>query len=226
MIECKKLVKKYGDRNVVDGITFKINNGEVFAILGSNGAGKTTTIKMILGLTKKTSGDIFWEKKQRVGYSPERPNFYGMLTGFEHLKYYCELQKIPRKDIKTEILRVMDLIGLENNKTKIKGYSKGMRQRLSIAQSLLGNPEILILDEPTSDLDVIGRNVVMDLIIDLKRRGKTIIINSHILNDIERTCDRGIIMDKGSTVFEWEKGKTSKSLDEIFIERVGRYEHS
>lgn len=225
MIKCRNLTKKYGNNTVVDNISFEIKEGEVFALLGSNGAGKTTTIKMILNLTKKTSGDIYIKDKVKIGYSPERPSFYEMLTGYEHLKFYGELQKISKKELKNEILKVLDIVGLENNKTKVKGYSKGMRQRLSIAQALLGNPELLILDEPTSDLDVIGRNTIMDLILELQKKGKTIVINSHILNDIERTCDRGIIINKGSIVVNWEKDKTSRSLDEIFIEGVGNYEY-
>ncbi len=225
MIEVKSLVKKYGDKTAVDNISFEIEDGEVFALLGSNGAGKTTTIKMILGITEKTSGEIFLKENIKVGYSPERPEFYNMLTGYEHLKYYCELQRIPRKEIRKEILRVMDIVGLENNKVKVKGYSKGMKQRLSIAQSLLGDPDLLVLDEPTSDLDVIGRNSIMDLILELQKDGKTIVINSHILNDIERTCNKGIIINKGNIVVNWEKDKSSKTLDEIFIEGVGNYEY-
>lgn len=225
MIEVKSLVKKYGDKTAVDNISFEIEDGEVFALLGSNGAGKTTTIKMILGITEKTSGEIFLKENIKVGYSPERPEFYNMLTGYEHLKYYCELQRIPRKEIRKEILRVMDIVGLENNKVKVKGYSKGMKLRLSIAQSLLGDPDLLVLDEPTSDLDVIGRNSIMDLILELQKDGKTIVINSHILNDIERTCNKGIIINKGNIVVNWEKDKSSKTLDEIFIEGVGNYEY-
>lgn len=225
MIEVKSLVKKYGDKTAVDNISFEIEDGEVFALLGSNGAGKTTTIKMILGITEKASGEIFLKENIKVGYSPERPEFYNMLTGYEHLKYYCELQRIPRKEIRKEILRVMDIVGLENNKVKVKGYSKGMKQRLSIAQSLLGDPDLLVLDEPTSDLDVIGRNSIMDLILELQKDGKTIVINSHILNDIERTCNKGIIINKGNIVVNWEKDKSSKTLDEIFIEGVGNYEY-
>ena len=225
MIKVKDLVKKYGDKVAVDNISFEIEDGEVFALLGSNGAGKTTTIKMILGITKETSGEIMLKEGIKIGYSPERPEFYGMLTGFDHLKYYCELQKIEKSVIKEEILRVMNIVGLENSKVKVKGYSKGMKQRLSIAQALLGDPDLLILDEPTSDLDVIGRNNIMNLILKLQKEGKTIVINSHILNDIERTCNKGIIINKGKIVVDWEKGRSSKTLDEIFIEGVGNYEY-
>lgn len=223
MLECKELRKSYKKRQVVDGLSFEVKKGEAFALLGSNGAGKTTTIKMILGLVQKESGEININEGIHIGYSPETPYFPPFLTGKETLVYYAKIQKIPKSQVETQVSELMEEVGLEDNKTKVKYYSKGMLQRLALAQSLLGNPELLILDEPTAGLDALGRLEIMELIGTLKKQGKTIIINSHILNDIERVCDRGIIIKKGKLMGVWDKEKDyqGKELEEIFVEMVG-----
>lgn len=223
MLSCDKLRKTYKDRCVVDNLSFEVKEGEVFALLGSNGAGKTTTIKMILGLAEKDAGEIKKRENLKIGYSPETPYFPPFLTAREALTYYAKIQKIDKKIILEQVISLLDLVGLEDSKTKIKHYSKGMLQRLALAQSLLGDPDLLILDEPTAGLDALGRVEMMQLLGDLKKKGKTIIINSHILNDIERVCDRGIIIKKGKLLGTWEHGKDygSKSLEEIFVEMVG-----
>lgn len=222
MLECIGLKKSYNEKIVVNDLSFSVNKGEVFAFLGSNGAGKTTTIKMILGLVKKDGGKIITDENIHIGYSPETPYFPPFLTGYEVLDYYAQIQKIPKSNRSSEILRLLDTVGLENNKTRVRNYSKGMLQRLALAQSLLGDPELLILDEPTAGLDALGRLEIIQLIGKLKSTGKTIIINSHILNDIERICDRGIIIKNGVQLGEWHKSDNNeKSLEEIFIELVG-----
>ena len=222
MLECIGLKKTYNEKYVVNDLSFNVNKGEVFAFLGNNGAGKTTTIKMILGLVKKDSGEIMHDDNILIGYSPETPYFPPFLTGYEVLDYYAKIQKIPHSIRRTEIMKLLDSVGLENNKTRVRNYSKGMLQRLALAQSLLGDPELLILDEPTAGLDALGRLEIIQLIGKLKNAGKTIIINSHILNDIERVCDRGIIIRDGVKLGEWNKSDNNeKSLEEIFIELVG-----
>lgn len=222
MLECIGLKKSYNEKYVVNDLSFNVNKGEVFAFLGNNGAGKTTTIKMILGLVKKDSGEIKDDDNILIGYSPETPYFPPFLTGYEVLDYYAKIQKIPHSIRRTEIMKLLDSVGLENNKTRVRNYSKGMLQRLALAQSLLGDPELLILDEPTAGLDALGRLEIIQLIGKLKNAGKTIIINSHILNDIERVCDRGIIIRDGVKLGEWNKSDNNeKSLEEIFIELVG-----
>lgn len=222
MLECIGLKKTYNEKYVVNDLSFNVNKGEVFAFLGNNGAGKTTTIKMILGLVKKDSGEIMHDDNILIGYSPETPYFPPFLTGYEVLDYYAKIQKIPHSIRRTEIMKLLDSVGLENNKTRVRNYSKGMLQRLALAQSLLGDPELLILDEPTAGLDALGRLEIIQLIGKLKNAGKTIIINSHILNDIERVCDRGIIIRNGVKLGEWNKSDNNeKSLEEIFIELVG-----
>lgn len=222
MLECVNLVKSYKERCVVNNLSFQVKRGEIFAFLGSNGAGKTTTIKMILGLVKKDGGEVKLADNVQIGYSPETPYFPPFLTGYEVLDYYAGIQKIAKTERKAEIIRLLDTVGLENNKTRVKHYSKGMMQRLALAQALLGNPDLLILDEPTAGLDALGRLEIMQLIEKLKGMGKTIIINSHILNDIERICDRGIIMKRGVQMGTWSKSdNNNKSLEEIFLELVG-----
>lgn len=222
MLECIGLKKSYNEKTVVNELSFSVNKGEVFAFLGSNGAGKTTTIKMILGLVKKDSGEIITDDDILIGYSPETPYFPPFLTGYEVLDYYAKIQKIPKSTRSTEISGLLETVGLENNKTRVRNYSKGMLQRLALAQSLLGDPDLLILDEPTAGLDALGRLEIIQLIGKLKSAGKTIIINSHILNDIERVCDRGIIIKNGEQLGEWNRSdRNEKSLEEIFIELVG-----
>ncbi len=222
MLECNSLRKVYKEKCVVNDLSFRVNKGEIFAFLGSNGAGKTTTIKMILGLVKKDGGEVKIGEGVHIGYSPETPYFPPFLTGYEVLEYYARIQKLPKEGRKEELEKLLDTVGLEKNKTKVKNYSKGMLQRLALAQSLLGNPELLILDEPTAGLDALGRLEIMQLIEKLKNTGKTIIINSHILNDIERICDRGIIIKKGVQMGSWNKADNNeKSLEDIFLELVG-----
>lgn len=222
MLECTNLTKSYKKKCVVNNLSFRVEKGEIFAFLGSNGAGKTTTIKMILGLVDMDSGRVELEEGIRVGYSPETPYFPPFLTGYEVLDYYAGIQKIPKKERREEIVRLLDTVGLENSKTRVRNYSKGMLQRLALAQALLGDPDLLILDEPTAGLDAMGRLEMMQLIGRLKNTGRTILINSHILSDIERICDRGIIMNRGIQRGTWDKADNNPlSLEEIFVELVG-----
>lgn len=221
MLSCRNLKKIYQKQCVVNGLSFTVQEGEAFALLGSNGAGKTTTIKMILGLIPKDGGDVEKQENIRIGYSPETPYFHPFLNGREVLEFYGSLQNIPKKELKEQIPVLLERAGLEDSRTKVKNYSKGMLQRLALAQALLGDPKLLILDEPSAGLDALGRVEMMQTIRSLKEDGKTIIINSHILGDIERVCDRGIIIKKGNLLYEWEKGKENRSLEEIFVEKIG-----
>ncbi len=222
MLECTNLTKSYKKKCVVNDLSFRVEKGEIFAFLGSNGAGKTTTIKMILGLVDMDSGRVEIEEGIQIGYSPETPYFPPFLTGCEVLDYYAGIQKIPRQERREEITKLLETVGLENSKTKVKNYSKGMLQRLALAQALLGKPDLLILDEPTAGLDAMGRLEMLLLIGKLKNAGRTILINSHILSDIERICDRGIIMNKGVRMGTWNKADNNPlSLEELFLELVG-----
>ncbi len=226
MLECSGLTKTYKKKCVVDNLSFQVKEGEVFALLGSNGAGKTTTIKMILKLVRQDSGKVYKKEGVYVGYSPETPYFPPFLSGTEALMYYGRVQGLKKEDLKEEAVKLLETVGLEENHTKIRHYSKGMLQRLALAQALLGNPGLLILDEPTAGLDALGRVEMMQLIGKLKSQGKTILLNSHILNDIERVCDRGVMLKKGKLIATWDKNKDydGKNLEEYFIEQVGGME--
>ncbi len=223
MIKVNELEKSYRNKKVVDHLSFEMEEGELFALLGSNGAGKSTTIKMMLGLVKKDGGEITFPQDQLIGYSPETPYFPPFLTGKEVLQYYGELQKIPKEELNIECERLLEEVGLENDGTKVRHYSKGMLQRLALAQALLGNPSILILDEPCAGLDAMGRIEMLDLILRLKKSGKTIIMNSHILSDIEKVCDRGIIMKKGKKIRDFVRSDITEemTLAKLCVAAVG-----
>ncbi|MEY8423248.1 ABC transporter ATP-binding protein [Lachnospiraceae bacterium 38-14] len=222
MITVTGLSKSYNGKKVVDDLSFTMKEGKLFALLGSNGAGKSTTIKMMLSLVKKDGGRIEIPEDALLGYSPETPYFPPFLTGMEVLLYYGVLQKIPREKLKEECGTLLHLVGLSEEKTKIKFYSKGMLQRLALAQAMLGNPSILILDEPCAGLDAMGRIEMIELIMKLKTAGKTILMNSHILSDIEKVCDEGMIMQKGKVLrrFTKEDLRGGESLETIFTKTI------
>lgn len=222
MIKVEHLSKSYHRKKVVQDLSFAVPEGTVFALLGSNGAGKSTTIKMILGLVKKEAGIVTVPAHTTIGYSPEIPYFPPFLTAMEVLVYYAKLQKLPHKTIHEEAQKLLACVGLENSHTKIRHYSKGMLQRLALAQALLGNPQILILDEPCAGLDAMGRVEMLELIRRLKEDGKTILMNSHILSDMERVCDEGIILKDGEIMrtFTKDELKEPGTLEKLFLDVV------
>jgi ABC-2 type transport system ATP-binding protein len=186
----------------IDGLDLEIEEGEIFGLLGPNGAGKTTTLKIITGLLRPTSGEIklFGNlepllARNRVGFLPENPSFYPHLTGEELLVFYAKLynRNLSQKEVKD----FLSIVGLENNTSKrIGAYSKGMVQRIGFAQSLIGDPDFVVLDEPLSGLDPLGRSEIKDLIVETNGKGKTVLFSSHILSDVEAICNRvGIILN-------------------------------
>jgi ABC-2 type transport system ATP-binding protein len=210
-IETEKLTKVYQNSQVraVDEQSLKVPAGEVFGFLGPNGAGKTTTIYMLLGILKPTSGDGTilgkplgsQEAKKRIGFLPESATMHLHHTGFSLLQYYGALLDMDPKTLKSKAEQVLETAGLSKAMHQNIGtYSKGMMQRLGIAQALINDPDLLILDEPTANLDPIGRKEVKDLLAGIKSHGKTIFISSHILSDIEQLCDRIAILNEGRLV--------------------------
>lgn len=216
IISTKNLNKDYPSRNFAEkkitalsNFSFDVQDSEIFGLLGPNGAGKTTLIKIILGITFPTSGEVkVFDKdisdytyKRKVGYLPENHKFPNYLTGEQTLHYFGKLSGLPANEVKKKTNEYLSLTGMEKwRKTKIKKYSKGMLQRLGLAQALLNNPEIIFLDEPTDGVDPIGRKEIRDLLKELKLRGRTIFLNSHLLSEVELVCDRIAILNKGLLV--------------------------
>jgi ABC-2 type transport system ATP-binding protein len=190
--------------HAVDDLTLAVEEGEIFGFVGPNGAGKTTTIKMLMGLIFPTRGRAWvfdapipsTASKSRIGYLPEHPAWYEFLTGVEALDFLARLAGVPPGERRRRCRELLGLVGLEDAAGRqIRKYSKGMQQRLGIAQALLADPAFVILDEPMSGLDPVGRKEVRDLILELKRRGKTVFFSTHILPDVESLCDRvGVIV--------------------------------
>ena len=210
MIEVKHITKKYGDNLAVNDVSFKIRNGKIYGLLGPNGAGKSTTMNIIAGCISATSGsvningyDVFdnpIEAKSLIGYLPEQPPLYNEMTPSEYLEFVAEAKNVPYEKIYRQVRQVMDLTGIYSMKDRlIKNLSKGYKQRVGIAQALLGNPEIIILDEPTVGLDPKQIIEIRDLI---KKLGesKTVIVSSHILAEISAVCDHVIIISQGKVV--------------------------
>lgn len=208
-LEIQDLTKEFkGKRGIkveaLSKLSMKIGQGEVFGFLGPNGAGKSTTIKCLMGLIRPTSGDasIFGESagsvasRERVGFLPENPSFFDYLSADEYLQFVGKTFRMPADLISRRINETLDLLDLkEARRRPMRGYSKGMVQRVGLAQTLIHDPDLYILDEPMSGLDPIGRALVKDIILDLKRRGKTVFFSTHITDDVEKVCDRvGVIV--------------------------------
>jgi len=192
-------------KEILKGINLSVETGEIFGYLGPNGAGKTTTLKCLLGLIFPEKGEIeilgrpylSLEAKSRLGYLPENPYFYDYLTAVEFLRYYSQLHRIARGDQDSKIFPLLERVGLkEAAGLQLRKFSKGMLQRIGLAQSLLHDPELVLLDEPLGGLDPLGRKEIRDIIAELRAEGRTVLLSSHILQDIEMICDRvAIILD-------------------------------
>ena len=200
-----KIFKDFWGRpkaRAVDNVDFEVRRGEVFGLLGPNGSGKSTTIKMLLGLLYPTKGhiEVFGKSprdvrtKARIGYLPEESYLYRYLSSAETLNFFGSLFDLPPEERKKRAEQLMDMVGLNQTRTRTVGeFSKGMQRRIGLAQALINDPDLVILDEPTAGLDPIGCREVKDLILALARRGKTVILSSHLLSDVEDVCDRVVI---------------------------------
>src|SRR5574341_563075 len=198
-IETHTLRKEFGDNVAVRGLTLNVQQGEVFGFLGPNGAGKTTSIKMLLGLVAPTSGDARLlgaptgdtAVRARIGFLPEHFRFHDWLTAREFLALHGQLYGMTSDALKSRIAELLELVGLTPFRDKqLRTFSKGMLQRIGLAQALLNHPALVFLDEPTSGLDPVGRRLVRDIIRDLRSRGTTVFLNSHLLSEVEITCAR------------------------------------
>jgi len=208
------LQKTFGGNKPVhalQGVSFQVHSGEIFSLLGPNGAGKTTLIKCVLGIVFPTSGKgevLGYElgsvkAKEKIGYLPENHRYPLHLTGEQVLSYFGKLSGLEGQQLQKEIDHTLELVGMRDwRKTRIQKYSKGMMQRLGLAQAMLNNPELIMLDEPTDGVDPVGRKEIRDILLHLKEKGKTIFLNSHLLSEVERISDQVAIMDHGKVIRE------------------------
>lgn len=241
VIETDELRKQFGRIVALAGLTMTVQRGEVFGFLGPNGAGKTTAVKLLLGLSKPTAGagtvlgapmgDL--DTRQRIGYLPELFRYQGWMTAREVLALHCELARLPRSIRSAGIDEALELVGLAGRSNdRVETFSKGMQQRLGLGVALLGTPDLVVLDEPTSALDPVGRQDVREIIASLRARGVTVFLNSHLLTEVERVCDRVAIVDRGRVVAELamadvrrESGVAirTEGLEAATVELAGHY---
>jgi len=225
-IDTHALRKEFGDNVAVKGLTLQVQQAEVFGFLGPNGAGKTTSVKMLLGLVAPTSGDGMLLgaplgdrlARARIGFLPEHFRFHDWLTAQEFLTLHGQLYGMPPARLRPQIDELLELVGLAPFRRKhLRTFSKGMLQRIGLAQALLNDPALIFLDEPTSGLDPVGRRLVRDIIHDLRAQGTTVFLNSHLLSEIEVTCDRVAFIKHGevirvSELKELAEGETSVTI--------------
>lgn len=216
VLKVTDLKKRFGDREVLKGVSMTVPEHSVFGFIGKNGAGKTTTMKSVLGLIEPDAGEIFvaGEKvrygqtptNRYVGYLPDVPEFYTYMTPFEYLTFCGEISGMEAKAIKRRSGELLELVGLGTEKHRIKGFSRGMKQRLGIAQALLNSPKLLICDEPTSALDPVGRKEILDILLAVREQ-TTVLFSTHILSDVERICSDVAVLHDGKIAVSGELSK-------------------
>jgi ABC-2 type transport system ATP-binding protein len=204
-IHIKNISKKLGNREVLKGVTFDVEPGDIFGYLGPNGAGKTTTIRILLGLLKADSGELnilgqdisLAETRMKIGFALDPDGLYDTMTGVENLKYYADIYGIAESAVRIE--KVLSMVGLaDRSNDRVSTYSKGMRQRLSLARAMVHNPEVLILDEPTSGVDPSGQIEIRKILLNIAHtEKKTVLLSSHNLDEVQRICNRVALIDRG-----------------------------
>ena len=240
MLEIKNLTKKFGNNVAVNNLSFTVQKGEIFGIVGRNGAGKSTTFRMILNIIKPTNGEILYENKKitpqvldKIGYLPEEGSLIPNFTVLELCEYYGALKLMDENEIKDNLLMWLEEFDiLEYINKKIKDLSKGNRQKIQFIISVLHNPELLILDEPFSGLDPVSTAELKNAILKFKDQNKTIIFSSHIMEQVEALCEEFLMIEKGNVVVKGNlkevlenyeiNGIKGHSLNEIFIDKVGK----
>jgi ABC-2 type transport system ATP-binding protein len=236
MLEARHLVKRYAGSRVVDDVSFVVRPGEVLGYLGPNGSGKSTTVQMLTGLVEPSEGHVWFEDRRitadlvayrrRLGCVPEEAHLYPFLSGREHLELMGRLRELPARLLAQRIGDLLDLFGLGDAALQpISGYSKGMRQKVLIAGALLHDPDVVILDEPESGLDVTAALMVRHLIRILASRGKAVVYSSHVLEAVEKVCERVIVLHRGRVVADdavsaLRSLRANASLEDVFAELV------
>jgi ABC-2 type transport system ATP-binding protein len=197
MLEISNVCRRFGDKEVLKGLTLTVPEHSIFGFIGKNGAGKTTTMKLVLGLLKADAGEIRvagqpvvygqTATNRQIGYLPDVPEFYPFMTAQEYLHFCGQITGMDKQELDSRCTELLELVGLGNEKHRVRGFSRGMKQRLGIAQALLGRPKLLICDEPTSALDPVGRKEILDILLSVKEQ-TTVLFSTHILSDVERIC--------------------------------------
>lgn len=225
VVETYDLTKRYGDFTAVDGLNMEVNKGEIFGFLGPNGAGKTTTVLMLMGLSVPTSGtgivggyDIVEQSREirsTASILPEYSSLYGGMTAFENLDYLGRLNNMPKEEREDRIHETLEIVGMSDwLDKKYESFSRGMKQRVGIASTMMKNPQVLFLDEPTLGLDPVGTREIRELILDLKNKeGVTVVMTSHILSEVQATCDRIGIINGGKLVLN----ETMSNLNNVMM---------
>ncbi len=226
VLETVELQKRYGRIEALGGVTLTVKEGEIYGLLGQNGAGKTTLIKIMLGITRGWQGKAFLlgepagtsHIRSRVGYLPEDHSFPDYHTGYSLLDFYGQLLGVSSSDRKKRIPKMLEQVGIADRMHyKIRTYSKGMKQRVGIAQALMHTPDVIFLDEPTDGVDPVGRRDIRELLLELKKRGTTIFLNSHLLGEVELICDRVAILRKGKMIREGDVNSLTKQKGRFLI---------
>ena len=229
ILKISHVAKTFGTKNILNDLSFSVPEHSVFGFIGQNGAGKTTTMKIVLGLLESDQGEIFvnGEKvafgqnntNKYIGYLPDVPEFYDFMTPMEYLTMCGQITGMSKKEIKEKSKELLTLVGLNMDHKRIKGFSRGMKQRLGIAQALLNSPNLLICDEPTSALDPMGRKEVLDILSSVKDH-TTVVFSTHILSDVERICDRIAFLHEGRIALSGtlEEIKNIRNGDRIELE--------
>ena len=229
ILELRDIQKSLNKKAILHGVSLSVYPGEIFGFLGPNGAGKTTTMKCILGLLTPNAGTIEIlggsgldrDLRKEIGFMPENTYLYKYLTGREFLRFNGKFFDIPSDELEQRIDTLIEQVGLGHAKDKLLAqYSKGMLQRIGLAQSIINEPKIIFLDEPMSGLDPIGRKMVKDLILGLRKKGTTVFFNTHILSDVESICDRFAIIHFGNIIASEKVSDLKKPLEEYFIEAI------
>ncbi len=234
VIKVQSLSVSYKSHRAVDELSFDVKKGEIFGFLGPNGAGKSSTIKAMLGLVAHYDGEIQLhglhpadpESRRLIGYLPEEANYYRFLTPIEILTFYGQLFQIEKKLLKNRVQSLLDLVGMSSVANRFVGtFSKGMTQKISLAQALINEPQTLILDEPTSGLDPLARTDLRHILTQLKSQGKTIFFSSHELSEVELLCDSIAIIKEGrlvrsGSIGEVLKDQREKNLESFFVETI------
>lgn len=239
MLEVNNLVKKFGQNTAVDNISFKVENGKIYGLVGRNGAGKSTTFRMILGIIEPTSGTVLYDNQKikgkisdKIGYLPEEGSLIPSYTVLELCEYYGALKLMKSEDVRRELTKWLEEFNvIEYLNKKVKDLSKGNKQKIQFIVSVLHDPDLIILDEPFSGLDPLSVEEIKKAVIKLKEKGKTIIFSSHRMDHVEELCESVIILDKGKSILQGNlkeieenyeiNGKKGHNLNEIFIDKVG-----